>query len=251
MLSMTDDNVMLHISLDVVGRCYLPRMWWLQCLCNRCYSHLYCSGWWKPHYLEIIISCIVTDGKSHRSGWCYCHNGRCYCHIIVGWCLTMWKMENHMCDSWCNVIVADGIATWLFGWCYCHGRWNSHIGWNGLRQMLLPLWQMLYHWAYYIEKHSTYTIKCGYLAKNNIFPYTRWSHVRWTGKSLCSRKKLFCSRENRVPYQMFYCYHFQAGCNFSMWKLVMWDSEGLLQTGLGVPKCNRCGYSERWPEGLI
>ena len=23
---------------------------------------------------------------------------------------------------------------WLLivGWCYCHGRWNSHIGWNGL-----------------------------------------------------------------------------------------------------------------------
>ena len=48
-----------------------------------------------------------------------------------------------------------------------------------------------------------YTIKCGCIVKNNIFQYTRWSHIRWTGKSLCSRKKLFCSREIRVPYELF------------------------------------------------
>ena len=32
------------------------------------------------------------------------------------------------------------------------------------------------------------------------FPYTRWSHVSWTGKSLCSMKNLFCFREIEFPY---------------------------------------------------
>ena len=104
MLSMTDVNVILYICLDVFGRCYLPRMWWLQCLCDRCNSHLYCSGWWKPHYLEIVISCIVTDGKSHISGWCYCHNGRCYCHIIVGWYFDHVKDGNHSTSKFSGVL---------------------------------------------------------------------------------------------------------------------------------------------------
>ena len=36
-----------------------------------------------------------------------------------------------------------------------------------------------------IYKTSRHTFKCGCLWKYNIFPYTRRSHVRWTGKSLC------------------------------------------------------------------
>ena len=39
---------------------------------------------------------------------------------------------------------------------------------------------------YYEVQHSTHTFKGGCLGKYNIFPYTRRSHVRWTGKSLCS-----------------------------------------------------------------
>ena len=103
-----------------------------------------CMQWlMEPPYLEIIISCIMTDGKSHI----YMADVVATWQMLLPYCcrLMFWPCErwNHMCDSWCNVIVTDGITTWLFGWCYCHGRWNSHIGWNGLRQMLLLFWQML------------------------------------------------------------------------------------------------------------
>ena len=50
------------------------------------------------------------------------------------------------------------------------------------------------------DQHSTHTIKSGCHGKNNIFPYTRWSHVSWTGKSFCSLKSLFCFREIELPY---------------------------------------------------
>ena len=37
----------------------------------------------------------------------------------------------------------------------------------------------------------------GCLAKENIFPYARWSQISWICESLCSSKKLFCYREIR------------------------------------------------------
>ena len=101
----------------------------------------------KPHYLDISQLYIVTDGMSHMFGWCYCHYGWCYCHSIIGW------FYDHVTDGiphvwqliWCECGRWNGHL--IVGWCYCHGRWNSHMGWNGLWQMLLPLWQMLYHWV--------------------------------------------------------------------------------------------------------
>ena len=59
---------------------------------------------------------------------------------------------------------------------------------------------------FYTQKTKVYGFDCQtqknlfIKEQNNIFPYTRWSHVRWTGESLCFRKKLFCSREITVPY---------------------------------------------------
>ena len=66
--------------------------------------------------------------------------------------LIVWQMESHSGRCYDHMywladvvaIVADGIATLVDGRCYCHcGRWNSHIGWNGLVMAdVIALWQM-------------------------------------------------------------------------------------------------------------
>ena len=67
------------------------------------------------------------------------------------------------------------------------GRWNTTC----VTAVIVWLWQM--EWPLYCLADV--------IAMADGARYTRWSHVRWTGKSLCSKKKLFCSREIRVPYK--------------------------------------------------
>ena len=134
-------------------------------------------------------------------------------------------------------IVANGIATWWDGWCSWNcGRWNSYIvPWL----MILPVWQMECHFVRWLMllllwccwncgrwnshivpgwnskyknykyEHSRNTIKSGCLAKYHIFPYTRWSHVCWTGKSLRSFKyysvieKLSCDVVRQTEWETY------------------------------------------------
>ena len=94
-----------------------------KCLCDRCCSHM-CLVADENHIIRYNNSVyIVTDGKSHMYGWCYCPSGRSYYRIIVGWYTTtfleiiiqfiLWQMVSHMYLADVIAIVEDVITALL------------------------------------------------------------------------------------------------------------------------------------------
>ena len=82
------DRCYCHVAYihSVVGICYLPMdmMAKIAFVTDVIVTHVSVAD--GDHIFRDNQSvCIVADGKSYVSGWCYCHSGRCYYHIIVGW----------------------------------------------------------------------------------------------------------------------------------------------------------------------
>ena len=78
----------------------------------------------------------------------------------------------------------------------CKQHWQMPLSWHNINGIHI----CHINYKKYKEEYSTDTIKSGCLAKYNIFPYTRWSHVCCTGESLCSLK--YCSVIEKLSFDI-------------------------------------------------
>ena len=129
-------------------------------------------------------------------GWCNCYSGWWNYHIVWADVLPNYTSWNsHICDS--NLI---GLIC---------GRWNSHFLWLAdvvamVADVMATGWNVL---------GRCYCLggRC-YSHRVIIFPYSRWSHVRWTGKSLWSKRKSILLKRKPVISKSFIFNLFNCLC---------------------------------------
>ena len=177
------------IVLDVLNQLLL--LWWLVIV-----SPLNQWSLW-----QMLLPCFVMADVIAISlfiGYCCCQlcYGWCYCHYVLYWLMLL------------------PIMLWLMLLPLCYMAITSAINSIGLMVTQTPItiatkvdlkYPKLWFTILFGKKTKFKIIynniphtpsKVGVMV-SIIFSHTPgWSHVSWTGKSLCSEKNLFCYREN-------------------------------------------------------
>ena len=149
----------LMLLADVIAKGYDG--WWY--ICDRCYSHISLWQMKTTLFRGDRSVCIVADGKSLVSGWCYCPWWQMLLPLCIGWCFWPCDRWNTTCVT-ADVInfVVDGITTLLA---------DVIAMADGIAINKSQSGYSIYHKIYYISCHT-----CGVpsVTWSKTSAYTKW-----------------------------------------------------------------------------